>query len=124
MMAIKRKMSRGGAKQKKGRIISPTKGSPLARVKEAARTSTRNLIWVMPTREIPPQTDTHFVFVCGFLFCNAGGTPYETHTQHAAALRRDGRSWSADEADFWRRVSEAMEGGAQVVQLRGKAPFP
>ena len=28
------------------------------------------------------------------------------------------RSWSADEADFWRRVSEAMEGGAQVVQLR------
>ena len=30
------------------------------------------------------------------------------------------RSWSADEADFWRRVSEAMEGGAQVVQLREK----
>lgn len=30
------------------------------------------------------------------------------------------RSWSAGEADFWRRVSEAMEGGAQVVQLREK----
>ena len=30
------------------------------------------------------------------------------------------RSWSADETDFWRRVSEAMEGGAQVVQLREK----
>ena len=30
------------------------------------------------------------------------------------------RSWSADEADFWRRDSEAMEGGAQVVQLREK----
>ena len=30
------------------------------------------------------------------------------------------RGWSADEADFWRRVSEAMEGGAQVVQLREK----